>query len=426
MALNNTPPSTNRSAPAAPSFDAFLRATQPLSFPLSSQSATNFGDSRTFTADKTGYCESILCYVSGTFTSGLLTNNPIFDPSFFPWNIISRITVQSNNGFQFYNTLGFENAMVQQAWFGKSNSPYSRLNPFWALGAASNVLPTTPLLYTDKGARNFMPTVFNVTDSAVVSPGDTIGASKTYEFSIPYLIPLTAAQDIRAGLCLIQSQSSGLQIQFTVGTSADLVAPGAAGNGAVTLTLSALTITPTQFSFAVPNDPSAQPYAPGQAIRNRWISERVAWSNTGDIDYRYPVGGTIVKSFHHFKNIGTVTTSGKLIPQPYFGTANRPSTPNFGNVKVVYGSTENPMNIPFNHALWQYESQWGTPVPEGVIPFDYGTLSYPDLGINPVGLLNTAGLTEAKTTVNVAGTVTVTAGSVIDVLRQELQMSGGA
>lgn len=397
-------PSQNQ---VAPSFDAFLRASQPLAFPLSAQTLSNFGDSRTFTADKTGYCESILVYVTGTFTSAAGTTGN-FDPAFFPYNLINRITVQSNNGFQFYNTLGFENVLVQNAWYGKSNPSDLRISPL------INALGTTPLYYTTQGARNVMPTVFNVTDSTLINPGSALGASKTYEFSIPYLIPLTTTQDIRTGLTLIQSQSSGLQIQMTAGSASDI-----ANVTAGSLTLSSMTFTPVQYSYAVPNDASAQPYAPGQAIRSRWISERVTWGNSGDIDYRYPVGGTIVKSFHHFKNV----SGSRLIPALFYATADRPSTANFGNVKMTYASTENPLNIPFQHQLWQYQSEWGKPLPDGVIPFDFGTLSYPDLGINPVGLLNTQGLTEAKVTINTS--TSPSSGAVIDVLRQELQMSGG-
>ena len=220
-------------APAVASFDAFLRQTQPLTFPLSSQTASNFGDNRTFTADKTGYCEGILAYVTATITSAAGTTGN-WDAAFFPFNLIARITCQSNNGFQFYSTSGFENILVQHAWFGKSNPADLRISPLIsAVGASSTY-------YSSQGARNIKPTVLNVTDSTLVSPGDALAASKTYEISVPYFIPLTAMQDIRTGLTLIQSQSSGLQIQFTVGTQSDI-----ANVTAGSLTLSSLTITPT-------------------------------------------------------------------------------------------------------------------------------------------------------------------------------------
>jgi hypothetical protein len=385
----------NRAAPARPNFGAFLAKTTPINKQLSDSTINNFGDTRQIDCDRVGYLAYVIVLVQAVVTSAAGTTGN-WDANFFPWNIVSRLRLESNTGYIHYSTKGFENYLVQK-WMRLGWDPGTRINPNAALSGTA-------------GARNAFATVWNVTDSALVAPGDALAASKVYNISVPFIIPLVSHSDLRTGLLMIQNNATRASLFVTLGTAADL-----ANVTAGSLALTSCTIRAMQKMYSIPSDPIAQPYAPGEGFRHRIISEQQQWTAAGDIDYRAPVNGIICRIAAQLRNI----SSSRPIPQPFFSTPNNPLTPNLGLCSVEFASSQRPESERFEHLLWNTRFNLGTDMPDGVILFDFATGSSLEAGIAIEGLYNTRKITEFKTTINT--TITPAAGAFVDYMRQELQ-----
>lgn len=385
-------------APMRPSFAKFLALSQPINKQLSDVSFTNFGETKSVDLDRVGYLAYLFGYIEATITTGAAMAGT-WDTNFFPWNLISKITAESNSGYQFYNTSGFENMMIMRTLLGLSFDPGTAIHPNTSYNGV-------------RGARNAFAQVVNTTTNALVPAGTAIASSTVFKVRVPFVIPFVSHRDMRSGLILVQNNATRVTVRVTLGSTLDL------GVTSGTATLTSCTLRTVQQVMSIPADPTAQPYAPGEGFRHRIISEQLNWTASGDQDYRVPVNGIICRVWQHFLDV----TSSRFTPLPFFAAAGSfadPTSCALGNATVEYASSQRPESVRAENILFATRYQLGLDMPDGVLLYDFATGSSLEAGISIANLYNTRRLTEFKLQTNV--TSTPAAGAKINYMRQELQ-----
>lgn len=391
------------SARQKPDFRSFLVQTTPISKQISDLAFVNQNEQKSVDLDRVGYLAYAQLFLIGTITTGVGAAGT-FDANYWPYNLLSRIRAESNTGYIHYNTSGFDNYLVQR-FTRMGFDPGTTINP---LSAYSGV----------KGSRNAFATTFNATTNAIVTPGTAIAASTTYKVMVPYMIPFVAFGDLRTGLIPVQNAATKVSIYATMGNIVDwLGSTGALGTGgAISFTMRTM-----EQLYSIPDDPLAQPFAPGEGYLHRIITDRYPWSASGDNETKIPVNGIIARAMMNFKV--AQAANAPFIPQQFFTTAGAladPSLPLFNNIKVQYAASQLPENYRFEHLLYWTRQLYGTDFPDGTLLFDFATGSSVEAGIAIEGLYNTRRITEFLVGAN--SSVTPAVNSVIDVTRQELQL----
>lgn len=349
---------------------------------LQDMAYTAQGDNKSVDVYATGFLSFLRVNLFGTITTGTSAAGT-FDANYWPWNLLKRISLRSNAGFTYYDTDGYSNRLVQK-WYRMGYDPGLQIDP----------LVAGP--YATTGSRV----------AQIQFPTGAVSSSTAYPISVTYLIPLVSHADLRAGLLPLQNNATRVTVATTLGSITDWAgSSGVIGAGA---TISLTARTRMEF-FSVPTDPSAMPDI---SFLHRIVQDTVPWTASGDQDYRVPVNGVILRVQEQFRNAG--------VPALFFATANDPTTPNFGNVSVIYAASEQPEIYDFRQMLQQEHLDYLTSAQNGTFLFDFasggGSI---EMGTSSRDAYNTRRLTEFKLRVNT--TLTPGAGSTIECVRQELQ-----
>lgn len=349
---------------------------------LQDMSYTAQGDNKQVDVFATGFLSFLDVLVYGTITTGTSAAGT-WDANHWPWNLIKRLSLRSNAGFTFYDTDGFSNRQIQE-WYRLGYDP----------GLAISPLVAGP--YSTTGSRN----------AKIVFPTGALADSTAYKVNVKYRIPVVSHADLRAGLVPLQNNATRVTLSTVLGSITDWAgSSGVLGAGGTV----ALTAKTRMEFFSVPSDPSAMPDI---SFIHRIIQDTQPWTASGDQDYRPPVNGVFLRIMERFLNAG--------VPAKFYATANDPTTANFGNVGVIYAASEIPENYDFRFNLDDRDLDYMTPAADGVFLFDFasggGSI---EMGTSSRDAYNTRRLTEFKLRINT--TITPSAGSVIECVRQELQ-----
>lgn len=297
---------------------------------------------------------------------------------YWPYNLLSRLRLVSNEGLELYNTRGYVNQLVQMV--------HREL-----CAPAQNPV-----------ALNYGVSNAGAPTAVTVFPTGTIGVSTTYNVCVDYYIPIASDRFLTAGLLLLQNQATRVSLECTLGAGADWGLTAGAETPSIT-------VRAALEYFSVPADPQAQP---DTSYIHRWIEDVQPWTASGDNLYKVPVNGVILNILSIYENAGS--------PQPFFSTAGNPNTPNFGNVYVQYAASMRPEQEDFRLHLAQQRLVYGLDFPDGVFVWDFASGGgIPSLGIRPRDVYDTSQLTEFAIAENT--TVTPGANSKIYRVRRELQ-----
>jgi hypothetical protein len=358
----------------------FLQLTTRQRQMLADVSSTAAGDFKTQDVYATGYLAYLKVAIIGTFTTGAGATGT-FDANFWPDNLVNRLTLKSNAGFEFYNTNGVFNRQVQK---------YHRLG----FDPKLTINSDTGLPYSTTGAKGYF----------FQAPTGAVAASTAYPIAVQYLIPVVSHPDLRAGLLPLQNNATRLQLGIQFGLPIDWGITNAGASPTYSFTVK----TQMEF-FSLPSDPQAQP---DTSFIHRIIQEDLQWTASGDFQYRVPVNGVILRLWELFNNAG--------VPEKFFTTAATPTTNRFNNVTLQYAATQNPEVYDYRHMLYQHRLDYMTDLNDGFFMFDFasggGSI---EMGVSARDAINTRRLTELKTIINT--TTTPGANSLVQVVRQELQ-----
>src|SRR4029077_15554306 len=363
---------------------SFLNATTRTRAQLQDVTFLNPGDNKTQDVFATGFLAYLKIQIYGALVTGS-TATGTFDANYWPYNLLSRLALRSNAGFEFYNTPGYDNLPIIM---------YHRLglNP---------MVPVNPLSYNSgtSGAR--------VAINQAPAAGSAVGLSTTSPSLVNYLIPVVSHPDLRAGLLPLQNNATRVTIYYTLGQYTDW-----AGAGAIIGTGGSLSLTArTQMEFfSIPADPSAMP---DLSFIHRIITNRQIWTTAGDQPSRVPVNGVILREWWDWHN--------GLVPAAWFSTASDPRTQNLNNISITYAASQAPEVYDFKFSQFQHRWDYGQDLPNGLMMLDFasggGSI---EMGASARDAYNTRKLTEYKAIVNWGGAAPA-ANSFIDITRQELQ-----
>lgn len=328
-----------------------------------------------------GFLAYVKIQIYGTITTGTSASGT-WDANYWPYNLLQRLVLRSNNGFEFYNTSGFLNLPIQM---------YHRIgfNPG---------VPISPLSFNSgtQGARV----------AVQQAPTGALASSTAYPILVNYMIPVVSHPDLRAGLLPLQNNATKVTVVATLGNATDWAGAAATLGSGATISLTMRTMM--EF-FSVPADPYAQP---DLAFIHRIEQQDQQWTASGEIDYIVPVNGIILRAWANIRN-GTA-------PAVWFGTANNPNTQQFGNMEVTYAASQVPEVFDFKHALYQHRLDYNQDLPNGLLMWDFASgAGSIEQGVSARDAYNTRKLTEFRLKLNTS--ITPGANSVVQYVRQELQ-----
>ena len=335
-----------------------------------------------------GYASGICLHLLGNITTG--TGAAGNFSNYFPYNIISQLTLRSNEGLEIYRTSGYSNMLIQSV----TNTAYNPMQFASPVNAGSIV------------TANGMKTALTVSPS----PGSALAVSTVYPISLFLYIPIATDFRQTAGLLLLQNQATRASIEIAI---SNLVGNGgingilnAAGNlgvgGGVAFTLKG-----TMEWYSVPPMAGSQP---DLTFVHRWIEDQTTFTSAGDITYKVPVNGIISRIITDIENNGS--------QYQWYGTAGNPNTQQFGQHKIIYAASQSPEIEDTSISLARMRMQYAQDMPDGVIvdEFSMGQGS-PEIW-DGRDVYDTAQLTEFSVVQNL--TVSPTLGK-IRYVREELQ-----
>lgn len=225
-----------------------------------------------FTLPKTRLLSKIALVVEGELTIATAAATAL--ARFSPYNILRRVQVSINNGFNPVNVSGAE-------------------------------------LYLTNIARHngsvFKPIAGN---ERTVAPGLTVG---THPFRFVAEMPITLNERDMVGLVLLQNEETVVTVNIDIGAAASLVTPG----GTTVLSFPSFRITPVITTFSIPAVPQAFPDLSVLKLLQSQVNEA---PSSGQMTVRLPVGTTYRKIFLDMGGIaipGTIDVLFNQADTPY-------------------------------------------------------------------------------------------------------------
>ena len=225
-----------------------------------------------FTLPKTRLLSKIALVVEGELTIATAAATAL--ARFSPYNILRRVQVSINNGFNPVNVSGAE-------------------------------------LYLTNIARHngqiFKPVAGN---ERTVAPGLTVG---THAFRFVAEMPITLNERDMVGLVLLQNEETVVTVNIDIGAASSLVTPG----GTTGLSFPSFRITPVITTFSIPAVPQAFPDLSVLKLLQSQVNEA---PTSGQMTVRLPVGTTYRKIFLDMGGIaipGTIDVIFNQADTPY-------------------------------------------------------------------------------------------------------------
>lgn len=320
---------------------------------LPKQSATSGATSLQVTFPKARLLSKVLVAFSCTVNVKHASETTLAAPTFAPYQLIRRISLDLNNGFAPFVIGGKELAMYNMI----------RLNP-------DVVIPQA----TKSRGMVYMPAI-------TASSG---GTDNTFHFMVE--LPITLNPRDPVGLILLQNESTQVTLTCDLVNGAEIFNSPAG----YTIAISSVTMDTTTETFSLPAIPQAYPdLSVIKLVSSR--SESIAGS-----------GQNIVKL-----NCGTMYRKLILYIQKTDGTAFA-DTDITSNLELVFNQADIPYSIAPASLAYKNESDLGYTLPAGMYVFDFTNQGIPNLG-GSRDLIDTEKLTEfwVRFSSTLAGKVTV-------------------
>ena len=320
----------------------------------------------TVNLQKAGFGADLDLYIYGTITTGTGTSGN-WDTNFFPYSIIRRCTLTLNTGLDLVDVDGYGLALINglrhRATFPNSPAP--------AAGGFNQAGTTGPRV------------------ARFQAPSGALADSTAYKFGFHLRVPIACDDGLSAGLVMLQNQAYQGVLNVLVGAFSDW---GNLGAGA---TISA-TMRVTQRMFSVPNNPES---FPDLTYVHQWLMQRQDWTSNGQQQYPVLVGPVVLRVISSWINNNA--------PQPFFGTASDPTTPQFGTVQVQFNGSQRPEVYDFRVMIQRMYEDYGYDMPNGVLVHDF-TLGggSEEAGVNGRDLYDTGQLTDFSILTDLAASPT--------------------
>lgn len=306
---------------------------------LPDQTINQFGQRWQVQCLASGLLSELDVMVFGTITPGDATGS--WNANYFPWNILSELRLDTNQGITLYRAPGYGALLIDSLRH-----------------RADQAAPTPPASGGWNNTANTGPRT-----GVYIAPSGTITDSTAVPFLVHYRIPVSIDGGLSAGLVLLQNQATVLTLSGTMGLQTDF---GTLGTASISATIRVM-----QRGFSMPDFGSvgsdglpANPLENGMLqFFHQWTFQETDWSATGDVLYMVPLGGVLTRLIVDIQNNGA--------PQAFFSSASDPNTPNLGQLTVQYGANQNPIVKDFRMLLRQHRERYGYDLPVGCLVHDF-------------------------------------------------------
>jgi hypothetical protein len=303
----------------------FARSTR--KYPQSYPTITgNAGETKRFSLQKVRLTSKLRLLVTATLTATHASATSYTPALLAPYTLLRALRVTTN--------------MSYTPWLSSGVGAYMKMFPRLFADQILPVYPTTAAPGTDAEKR-----AWAYQGKAAASGG---GAANQIAFVVD--VPFTVNDRDPIGLILTQNQETQVDVEFDLGTAADLV--GAAQTP--TFTLSAISVTPFVEAFSVPVDPNAIP----DLTVIKQVAEQNYTTTAGRYEYLLPTGAT-------YRNIMFYVTD---------ATGNPVDDTSFtGNFEFVFNGSDIPYRIPAPILSRMATEQLGCPLPKGMFMLDFSS-----------------------------------------------------
>ena len=296
----------------------FANATRKYEQSLPSQTLIE-NQTLSFQLPKTRFLSKIYLIVKGSFKVAHASDATYTKTTFDKYNLIKRVRMSINNGFNPYDISG---SMLRL---------YNQMNKF-----------ATP------SADNFS---LDVLGNTVSSAGTTNNVSMVLE------LPITINERDPIGLLLLQNEQSIVTLNIDCGAISDLMT-----ETDHVITEKAITITPVIETFSIPSIPDAIPdYSIVKLVNEQ--TENIV--NTSEMTVKVPVGLTYRKLGLYLSSdaVKTPIAHSKL---SYF--------------KFQFNQADTPIYVPADQVAYKNKVDYAGQVPVGAYLFDFSNQGIANLG----------------------------------------------
>jgi hypothetical protein len=275
-----------------------------------------------------------------------------------PFNAVTNVTLQSNEGSQLHYTSGYGNYLANRT----ERSGFDQRNPATAFNAVNNI-------------------------ANVFSIPATYTTSTSYDLYFTLDIRVALKELNYAGLILIQNPTTRLQLAVTWNN----IAANLLNMGGTTpaITVNSVTAVPAFEFFNLPSNPASYP---DTSLTHIILEDVTQPLNTGQYVYRPTLGNAFLKITQQFIN-NSIAMNCKT---------------DWTSLQLVYALTQNVYNIPAAIQMYLQEQRYAMPLPDGVVCWDFGFgYGIPELFLER-DVIDSSQLTDLQVILNIGSGVTIT------------------
>jgi hypothetical protein len=312
-----------------------------------------------FSLPQTRYTSGIKLLITGTFDVTHSSATTWTPARFAPYNLVSNIKVDLNNGFAPYSVSGvgaYINSLARP-----NNTPFL----------------TNETTATNRGLSKIAPATGSASSS---------GATNTIQ--LVYDLPLVINERDPIGLIMTQDSETHVTVEFSMGTILDMFS-SATGYSIDNISL---ICQPVIESYTIPVNPIASnPNTPLVDLNTVKLVQEQTFtvSATGEYIVRLPIGTTYRRVFLDLSSSGTALTDA-----------------NVSSIQVKLNQADVPYSFTGQQLSTINELQLGNPLPLGLFMFDFTYLGFVNYG-GSRDYIDTDGLNEFWIVLTLGATGTI-------------------